>query len=593
MFRWWKEAELISNRWFIHRAIPPSQMGIIYFCFDIKLGQPMVVKSLPFESLSDMKAQERFVNECKTWVDLGNDPNIVKAYFVELVNGYPYVFVEWIDGKDIYNAGLDAWIGTHSLSIDRSLDIAAQICDGMSYAAKIFKKKEQVFIHRDIKPSNILITADWRAKVTDFGIAKMRLNEYLVKSKGVKESSLEYSDFLGTPQYMSPEHFDDPTSVDCRSDIYSFGCTLFEMITGQHVFKSDSWEAWREAHVNQSAPRLKEICPEIPQHIDELIKSCLCKNPGDRPQSFEELKERLFTNVLNSMKKLDKTSSFLDLMNKGTSLDSLGKFNDAIPYFDKAEGALSAIDEGLDKTISEFMLACNRAITLEHIGDFIESIAQWDKASELAEKIPSGYRSMVSSLPLNKASALLGKVLTIATKGDINQAIELCRSVLDEQPNNAIAVSRMGYLLVRNEQYHEAIPWCERAIKVNAHDPDSFANLGAALHEVGEIERAHKVLQKALDLAPTHSKALYSMGTLLLQNGSTEQSIQYLRKSVKINPQFSEAWNHLGIALHNSNDPDCRTCFEQALRVDQNNQMALRNLTGIIQQEENSSPRGI
>jgi serine/threonine protein kinase len=158
--RIWRSGEIIANRWFVHRAIPPSNMGIVYFCYDMSLGIPMVIKAIPPQFLSDEYSKKRFVTECETWIRLGQHPNIVKAYFVETVNTYPHVFVEWVNGKDIYHAGLDSWLGTPALTLERSINIVAQVCDGMQYVIQVLANNAQIFIHRDIKPSNILITND-------------------------------------------------------------------------------------------------------------------------------------------------------------------------------------------------------------------------------------------------------------------------------------------------------------------------------------------------------------------------------------------------------------------------------------------------
>src|SRR5215213_5504045 len=125
--RIWQPGEIIANRWFIHRAIPPSNMGSVYFCYDMSLGIPLVIKSLPPHYLSDERCRTRFIAECETWIHLGQHPNIAKAYFVEIVNTYPNVFVEWVNGRDIYHAGLDSWIGTPALTLERSIDIVAQV----------------------------------------------------------------------------------------------------------------------------------------------------------------------------------------------------------------------------------------------------------------------------------------------------------------------------------------------------------------------------------------------------------------------------------------------------------------------------------
>ncbi len=301
-FRVWRPGEIIANRWFVHRVIPPSNMGIVYFCYDMGLGIPVVIKSIPPQFLSDEHSQKQFIAECETWIRLGQHPNIVEAYFVETVNTYPHVFVEWVNGRDIYHAGLDSWLGTPALTLERSLDIVAQVCEGMQYAIQVLENNAQIFIHRDIKPSNILVTNDWIAKITDFGIAKARTlsgtsERPNMASLGTADGAHikdGYSNFIGTPPYMSPEHFKGLPFMTVRSDIYSLGCTLFEMITGRPIFDANDWNTWQKAHLHQLPPRLSDIC-SLPRHVDALVASCLAKDPADRPQSFAELKRGLIS----------------------------------------------------------------------------------------------------------------------------------------------------------------------------------------------------------------------------------------------------------------------------------------------------------
>ncbi len=287
----WKAGELIGNRWYVHRALPPSRMSLVYFCLDIEMARPMVVKTLHPGLLRDTAAAGRFVDECELWVRLGEHANIVRAFFVERLYDHPFVCVEWVHGKSLYDAALDSWIGTRALTADRAVGVTRQICDAMLHAAGVLGESDQPLVHRDIKPSNILVSGEWRAKLTDFGIAKARL-----ASRSEREApgaQGRQSVFLGTPAYMSPEAFTQPQNIDGRSDIYSLGCTIFEMVTGRPVFEGDSWEALEEAHLHHPAPRLRGYRRDVPAYLDELVASCLAKEPSARPHGFAEVRAAL------------------------------------------------------------------------------------------------------------------------------------------------------------------------------------------------------------------------------------------------------------------------------------------------------------
>jgi tetratricopeptide (TPR) repeat protein/serine/threonine protein kinase len=653
-FGGWQAGELIAGRWFVHRALPPTNMSIIYFCLDTASGQPMVVKTLPPRYLADGAARKRFTTECETWIRLGEHRNIVTSYFVEIVGSYPHVFVEWVCGKDIYHAGLDTWIGTPALSLQRAIDIMAQVCDGMSHATAVMAAAGETLVHRDIKPSNILITADWDAKITDFGIARTR---WLAGSaadaaglRGMPEAEaaqlggvamVSDTEFLGSPPYMSPEHFLNPASVDARSDIYSLGCSFFEVVTGHLVFRADSWNALRDAHVNRPAPRLQDYDPNIPPDIDGLVSSCLAKDRAARPQSFAEVKERLlgrrapdganarlgrvFGRLFGGRERsisvaasppipADQTGKgipplvsdspqmaapvderafekFSDLLNQGTSLDAVGKPGEALVCYTRAEQALAEASASNNKTAAEFGLAINRAIAYEHLGDYPTSLAQWDRAIAASERLPMGYRGEHTPLAADTARPILGKAVTLSLSEDHEQAIRLCRAVITREPGNREVPSKIGYVLYRAEKFEEAVMWCQKAVELDPGDMYSLSNLGGALHAVGRIKEARQAIEGALRLAPTHAPALYQMGTLLLKNGSPEQAIDYLQKAVAIEPNDSDSWNHLGIALLQAGKPGYRECFEKAVRANPKHKAALGNLAMCIRREKASSTK--
>lgn len=167
--------------------------------------------------------------------------------------------------------------------------------------------------------------------------------------------------------------------------------------------------------------------------------------------------------------------------------------------------------------------------------------------------------------------------------------MQICREVLSKQPNNPIALSRMGYVCLIAGEYQEAVHWCSRALEYDKHDVYSLANLGASLSGVGKHEEARTVLQQALEISPNHPPALYSMGTLLLFTGFLSEALKYLEKAVAFNPNYTEAWNHLGIALLISGQPGSRECFENALRANVTNQSAVMNLAMAIQCETSCS----
>lgn len=418
----WRTGELIDNRWFVHHALPPSNMGQVYFCFDTALSRNTVAKSLPPGQLADVAAQERFRRECETWIRLGTHANIAQAYFVESVNTYPYVFAEWVQGRGPFNAGLDHWAGSTDLPMELIVKVIADVCEGLQYSAKVLAAEGAVFVHRDIKPANILLSHVGIAKVTDFGIAKQRLIANRIAEATTAAADFEEgSNFLGTPAYMSPEHFTSPSSIDARSDIYSIGCTMYLMTTGQPVFRAKSWAEWQESHESQIPSRMTTLRPDIPPHIDDLVVDCLAKEPSERPQTFAEIVERLYrpggrrTTLLKAAIADSGTTELdepLRLANLATSIDSLGKPEEALVQLRRALRSLES------KTIAErlpteFNITYNMAVAYDHAGDFRGSMLMWNKAILLANSIRKRQHVLMSSQANPKLSALLGKALTL------------------------------------------------------------------------------------------------------------------------------------------------------------------------------------
>src|SRR5262249_51712399 len=158
------------------------------------------------ELLTAGGTQTQFVREAETWVHLGLHPCVVNAYYVRRIEGVPCILIEKVDG-----GSLKTWLRERKVrDLATALDIAIQVASGLAYA----QQRQATFVHRDLKPANVLITADGRARVTDFG---------LVGAGGGR---------LGTPAYMAPELWDDAPRVSPAVDLYAFGVLLYELLTG-------------------------------------------------------------------------------------------------------------------------------------------------------------------------------------------------------------------------------------------------------------------------------------------------------------------------------------------------------------------------
>ncbi|MGH8756812.1 MAG: protein kinase domain-containing protein [Burkholderiales bacterium] len=243
-------------------------MGTVYKAVDPAIDRTVAIKAinldLPKDEFEDF--EERFYREAKSAGRL-NHPNIVTIYDVGETENIAYIAMEYLEGqslREILKAG-------SSLSYDRISEIVAQIADGLAYA------QQHGIVHRDIKPANIMITKTGQAKITDFGIAHLPSG-----------SKTETGTILGSPKYMSPEQIVGK-SVDGRSDIFSLGVVLYEMVTRKAPFDGESISNIMYRILNETPADIRKINKQIPIAFDYIISKALAKLPENRYQKASEL----------------------------------------------------------------------------------------------------------------------------------------------------------------------------------------------------------------------------------------------------------------------------------------------------------------
>ncbi len=271
--------DIFANRYKIIQELGAGGMGIVYLAHDPVLNMNVAIKVLASEStgVTAVRLQREAMAAGKL-----NHPNIAKIFdFGQTEDGSPYMVMEYIEGKSLAEL-----ISEHGrLSKDAAIEIFEQILEGLSIAH--FHK----IVHRDLKPSNIMVKSfgekDQQVKLLDFGVAKLETYSQDLTSAGA---------LLGSPIYMSPEHAQGD-QADARSDIYSFGCLMFETIAGQPPFRGQSALETISMHKTKAPPLVSEVAPdlEISNDLIVLIDSCLSKSPQARPQNCNDLLVKLKT----------------------------------------------------------------------------------------------------------------------------------------------------------------------------------------------------------------------------------------------------------------------------------------------------------
>jgi len=267
----------------ILEKIGEGGMGAVYKAEDAHLDRIVAVKFLPHDKMADPDRKQRFVQEAKAASSL-NHPNIIVVHDIASDRGLDFIVMEYVDGKT-----LDQLIGRKGMRLNEALGCAVQIADGLA------KAHSAGIIHRDLKPTNIMVTGEGRVKILDFGLAK--LTEDVEAGDFVPTLTLgrpekprtEEGFILGTVAYMSPEQAEGKR-VDSRSDIFSFGSVLYEMLSGQKAFHRETRVATLAAILSDEPKPASQVNEALPPDIEQALARCLRKDPQRRWQNMSDLK---------------------------------------------------------------------------------------------------------------------------------------------------------------------------------------------------------------------------------------------------------------------------------------------------------------
>ena len=262
----------------ILEKIGAGGMGVVYRARDDRLSRDVAIKVLPPALSRDSVRLRRFEQEARAAAAL-NHPNILAIYDIGTEDGAPYIVAELLEGESLHDR-----LRAGPLAVRQAIDVALQVALGLAAA------HEKGIVHRDLKPGNIFITRDGRAKILDFGLAKLTRTEPVSSAPdAVTLTSDSVSGaVIGTVGYMSPEQVRG-FEVDHRSDIFSFGSILYEMLTGKRAFRRDTAADTMSAILTVDPPELTETQRVVPPALERVVRHCLEKNPGERFQSARDL----------------------------------------------------------------------------------------------------------------------------------------------------------------------------------------------------------------------------------------------------------------------------------------------------------------
>src|SRR5215472_13157365 len=266
------------GRYEILAKLGEGGMGEVYRARDEKLNREVAIKILPVSFSSDEDRLRRFEQEAQAAGAL-NHPNILAVYDVGTHAGAPYIVAELLAGQELRNELNDG-----SLPPRQAIDYAQQITQGIAAA------HDKGITHRDLKPENLFVTSDGRIKILDFGLAKLRpqRNGAISSEIATEKQMTDPGTVMGTVGYMSPEQVRGQ-AIDYRSDIFSFGSILYEMLTGQRAFQRETAAETMTAILKEEPKELIDPGTQINLPLEKILQRCLQKKPDQRFHSAHDL----------------------------------------------------------------------------------------------------------------------------------------------------------------------------------------------------------------------------------------------------------------------------------------------------------------
>src|SRR5246500_1519315 len=266
------QPRLLGDRYELEGVVGRGGMAEVYRARDIRLDRIVAIKPLRADLARDQTFQARFRREAQSAASL-NNPAIVAVYDTgeDPASGVPYIVMEYVDGRTVR----DLLIEGHRLLPERTLEITSGVLRALEYS------HQAGIVHRDIKPGNVMVTRNGDIKVMDFGIARAMSDS--------QATMTQTAQVIGTAQYLSPEQARGER-VDARSDLYSTGCLMYELLTGRPPFLGDSPVAIAYQHVRENPIPPSRVDPEVPQWADAIVLRAMAKDPRDRYQSAAEMR---------------------------------------------------------------------------------------------------------------------------------------------------------------------------------------------------------------------------------------------------------------------------------------------------------------
>jgi serine/threonine protein kinase/Flp pilus assembly protein TadD len=526
-------------------------MSEVYLAEDLKLERKVAIKFLPQHLTKERENVERFEREAKAAAAL-NHHNIITIHEISEFDSQIFIVMEYVDGKTLREL-IDT---NYQFPITNYDDIITQIAEGLS------KAHQAGIVHRDIKPENILVDNDGRVKILDFGLAKLK-----DVSKLTKETST-----LGTIHYMSPEQLQGK-DVDQRSDIWSLGVVLYEMLTGEVPFQGSYEQAVMYSILNEEPATIKSIFSDIPEYLNSMIGKVLQKKPANRFQSTEELLQVLKTSTISSKQPDRKEKSIIVLPFDDMSPDKDNEyFSDGLT--EEIIADLSHIHDllvisrssamtfkGTKKKIKEIVREVNVQYVLEgsvrKAGNNLRITAQLIDATTDAHLWAEKYRGIlddVFDIQEKVSRSIVDALKVIITPTEEKQIAE--RPIDNVQAYECYLRAMREIQRGSEDSNERALRDLQMGLDIIGDNVLLFAGMGlvyCSFYESGirvteeTLTKAEEYAFKVLRLEPNSSLSYNLLGRIERFRGSAIKALKHFKQALDIDPNDREALFWLGL----------------------------------------------
>lgn len=516
------------GRYEIRSKLGEGGMGEVYLAEDTKLRRQVAIKFLPADSVANEQAKTRLMREAQAAAKLDH-PNICTVHEVAEEDGYTFIVMPYCEGET-----LDVLIKRETLDISQSLKIASQIADALAEA------HAHGIIHRDIKPSNIIITTRGQAKVMDFGLAKIAgaaAGSLNVDGEAPTQALLTSpGTIIGTLPYMSPEQVHGQP-LDVRTDIFSFGVVLYEMLTGQRLFAAETAAGTISAILTKQPDPLSNYLQPCPQDLQRIVNKCLQKNCERRYQTMREVA----TDLENVRDECESKAV-------GARIDDKAAATAIVSAPDRKRKRTAVLSSRLGLIIIALIVLTA-----------IVSVYVWYFRNR--HGMPPGSVTSVNSPAYDYY--LRGKLNASSENPEQNQnAINILEDVIKSEPTFAPAYAELA-----------------RAYNIRA------SYFAPQAEKQNLFEKARLAAEKSIALDPNLAEGHYVRGALLWTHANRfphEQAVQSLKKAIALDPNLEEAHHQLGVIYFHIGLLDKGTAeIKKALEINPSDTMARFRLGSI------------